>query len=93
MIVTKMRHSVINMQQYIIDKIAETGLELSPARELSIPLLKNAVANFECRIKDHLLTGDHTLFVGQVAAAHRNRNPSKRLYTLGPNYQLGYPGQ
>jgi flavin reductase (DIM6/NTAB) family NADH-FMN oxidoreductase RutF len=75
-----------------VDKIAETGLELMDAKEVSVPLLKDAVANFECRIVSRLLTGDHTVFVGRVVASHRNQKPSERLYTLGPNYQLGYPG-
>ncbi|HUU27372.1 MAG TPA: flavin reductase family protein [archaeon] len=75
-----------------VDKIIETGLELTDSLEVSVPLLKDAVANFECRIVERLLTGDHTIFVGQVVASHRNQMPAERLYTLGPSYQLGYPG-
>ena len=75
-----------------VDKIAETALALAEAREVSVPLLADAVANFECRITDRLKTGDHTIFVGQVVAAHRNENPPRRLFTLGPGYKMGYPG-
>ena len=74
-----------------VDKIAETALALAEAREVSVPLLADAVANFECRITDRLKTGDHTIFVGQVVA-HRNENPPRRLFTLGPGYKMGYPG-
>ena len=53
-----------------VDKIAETDLELLPAEVLKTPLLKGAVANFECRLVKWMDTGDHTLFVGEVVAAH-----------------------
>ena len=74
-----------------VDKIAETGLELSAAREISVPLLKQAVANFEMRVTDRLTTGDHTIFIGRVLASHRHVDPPERLFTLGPGYELGYP--
>ena len=74
-----------------VDKIAETGLELVPAREVGVPLLKEAVANFEMKVTDRLTTGDHTIFVGRVLASHRHVNPPERLFTLGPDYELGYP--
>ncbi|MBN2290755.1 MAG: flavin reductase family protein, partial [Candidatus Glassbacteria bacterium] len=74
-----------------VDKIAGTGLELVPGREVSVPLLKQAVANFEMKLCGRLDTGDHTIFVGRVVASHRHSDPPERLYTLGPDYELGYP--
>ncbi|MEA2063846.1 MAG: flavin reductase family protein [Gemmatimonadota bacterium] len=74
-----------------VDKIAETGLELMPGIKGDVPLLKQAVANFEMRITSRLLTGDHTIFAGTVLASYRHVDPPERLYTLGPGYALGYP--
>jgi flavin reductase (DIM6/NTAB) family NADH-FMN oxidoreductase RutF len=34
------------------------------------PLLNDAIAALECRVRDIVETGDHTLFVGEVAGAH-----------------------
>jgi len=49
-----------------VDKIADTDLETVPAAEIQTPLLKGAVANFECRLVKQMDTGDHTIFVGEV---------------------------
>jgi flavin reductase (DIM6/NTAB) family NADH-FMN oxidoreductase RutF len=34
------------------------------------PLLKDAIAVLECRVRESLEVGDHTLFVGEVVGAH-----------------------
>lgn len=33
------------------------------------PIIKNALAFFECKVKDTFVAGDHTLFIGEVVAA------------------------
>lgn len=41
-----------------------------------IPVLKNALVNLECRLVDHRVAGDHTIFIGEVEQAHVNEgNP------------------
>jgi flavin reductase (DIM6/NTAB) family NADH-FMN oxidoreductase RutF len=67
------------------DKFAETSLEPLPASKVGVPLIGDAVANFECKLVSSLLTGDHTIFVGQVVASHVGRPGLRRVYTLGPN--------
>ena len=74
-----------------VDKIAETGLKLVSGNKIGVPLLKQAVANFEMKLVGRLTTGDHTIFVGEVVESHRHVDPPERLYTLGPDYELGYP--
>jgi len=66
-----------------VDKIANTDLELLPASEIKAPLIKGAVANFECRLVSQMDTGDHTIFVGKVVAAHVEDEAPGRLVNFG----------
>ncbi len=67
------------------DKFAETGIEPLQARKIETPLIGGAVANFECRLASSVVTGDHTIFVGEVVASHEGKPGLRRVYTLGPN--------
>ena len=65
------------------DKMAESGVKLVPATKVKAPLVDDACANFECRLVGKLLTGDHTIFAGEVVAAHVGPEAARRVYTLG----------
>lgn len=67
-----------------LDKLAECGTKTQPATEIDGLLLSDAVANFECKLASEHAAGDHIIFVGEVVAAHVNRDAGlSRLYTLG----------
>jgi len=72
-----------------MDKLAEFGADLQPAEKIDCVLLAGAVANFECRKVGELLTGDHTIFVGEVVCSHVNETQLDRLYTVGAGYKMG----
>lgn len=55
-----------------VDKFKETGLTPLPAEKVRPPLIKECAANLECRLVSQMTTGDHTIFVGEVLAAHIN---------------------
>jgi flavin reductase (DIM6/NTAB) family NADH-FMN oxidoreductase RutF len=65
------------------DKMAPAGFELIPASQIGTPLIKGAVYNLECRLYSELESGDHTLFVGQVVAAHYDPGAGPRLMNFG----------
>lgn len=69
-----------------VNKIAESSLETVPADEVSAPLLADAAACFECRKHDSLQTGDHTLFVGEVVAAHGSETYDERVVQIGKQW-------
>ena len=71
------------------DKFAETGCKISRAEKIDSVIIDDAVANFECILENELATGDHIIFVGKVVACHVNSEDKKRLYTIGPNHELG----
>ena len=71
-----------------VDKFAVAGLKAVEAERVSPPLIEGAVAQFECVVVAMVPTGDHTLFVGEVVAAHTG--PQKPpLYSLNRKLELG----
>jgi flavin reductase (DIM6/NTAB) family NADH-FMN oxidoreductase RutF len=72
-----------------LDKFAACGLKVQDASEVKAPLVRDAVANFECRLVEITRPGDCPLIIGRVVAAHVNAKKSlRRLYTVGKNYRL-----
>jgi len=72
-----------------VDKLAEFNCETAPATEIDSVLLLDAVANFECKLEQHMHAGDHVIFIGNIVAAHKNTETKKRLYTTAPGHKLG----
>jgi len=72
-----------------VDKFAQMPSQMTDAQKIDSVILQDAVANFECTLESELEVGDHIIFVGKVVASHVSTEPKKRLYTVGPNHQLG----
>lgn len=72
-----------------VDKFEKTGCEIQPAVSIDSVLLADAVANFECELESYMPAGDHMVYVGRVVESHVNKEPQQRLYTLGPDHELG----
>jgi flavin reductase (DIM6/NTAB) family NADH-FMN oxidoreductase RutF len=66
-----------------VDKFQAAGLTAIPGTTVRPPLIGEAVTNMECRVVSTHLTGDHTIFVGEVVAAHHGAREVRRLYNLG----------
>lgn len=47
-------------------KLEEMGITLVPSKKVSVPSIREAAANLECRVVDARDYGDHTFFVGEV---------------------------
>jgi flavin reductase (DIM6/NTAB) family NADH-FMN oxidoreductase RutF len=80
-----------------LDKLDLTALPTFTARRLQVPLLEGCVGWIECGVEDAYTLGDHTLFVGKVAAASAEQDafdetwlladPEERpLHYLGVNF-------
>ncbi|MEM3692840.1 MAG: flavin reductase family protein, partial [Candidatus Bathyarchaeia archaeon] len=52
------------------DKFREARLTMEPGRVVSAPMIKECPINIECKVVASMKPGTHTLFVGQVVAAH-----------------------
>ncbi|MBN2245485.1 MAG: flavin reductase family protein [Candidatus Aminicenantes bacterium] len=57
-----------------MDKISHFGLKTSPGKFIGSPIITEAYASFECRLKEIRTYGDHDLFVGEVKAVHEDKN-------------------
>jgi len=75
------------------DKLCQTGLTLTPAVNLSTPLIKEAYAHLECTLIKTISIGDHTLFVGEVVAVSADDNAFQnellRTDRIHPVYYIG----
>ncbi len=75
------------------DKGRKAGLLFASAEVVDVPILADAVANFECRLVTEYRPGNCPLIVGEVVASHVNTDDSvRRLVNLGKGYQLGVTG-
>ena len=52
------------------DKLTKTKLKTLSAKKVATPLLEDSLACFECRLIDQMATSDHTIFLGEIIAAH-----------------------
>ena len=66
-----------------VDKFKETGLTPMPGKFVRAPLIKECVANVECRLVGTLDTGDHTIFVGEILAAWASDDERRNLLSVG----------
>jgi flavin reductase (DIM6/NTAB) family NADH-FMN oxidoreductase RutF len=80
-----------------LNKLELTRLPTFRARRVDAPLLEGCVGWIECGVHDAYAIGDHTLFVGKVAAASAEKEAfgdtwlladpeEKPLHYLGVNY-------
>ena len=71
------------------DKPAMCGMAVSRASKVKAPLIRDAVANFECRLHKIYRPGDCPVIIGKVVAAHVNKNTRvRRLLTVGAGYKM-----
>ena len=52
------------------NKLGDAEFSLSPN---GLPVLKDALSYFECKVRDKVAIGDHTIFVGEVVEAGLQR--------------------
>lgn len=52
-----------------VNKVKELNLATDPGEVIAVPRLKGALANLECKLIQSLVSGDHTIFIGEVVAA------------------------
>ena len=72
-----------------IDKGRESGLVFAGADTVNVPILSDAVANFECKLVAEYRPGNCPLIVGEITACHVNSDPAvQRLVNAGAGYLL-----
>jgi len=61
------------------DKFKEAGLTKINAEKVKPKLIKECLANIECKVTDSIKTGDHTLFIGKIAAVRENKENKEKI--------------
>ncbi len=60
------------------DKITKAGLTLTPSKHISVPMITEAMINYECKIISTTGSGPvcstHTLFFGEILAAYADES-------------------
>ncbi len=51
-----------------VEKFAKTGLTPAPAQKIKCPIILECPLNIECRVKQSLKLGSHTMFAAEVVA-------------------------
>lgn len=74
-----------------VDKFQEFAIPTAPAAVVNVPLLAGAAANLECKLSQAVTTGDHTVFVGEVVAAHLPDRPIAKLDNFAGLYAVARP--
>ncbi|MFW6117207.1 MAG: flavin reductase family protein [Thermoproteota archaeon] len=64
------------------DKFEETALTPLPAKKVKAPIIRECPSHLECKLRDKLVTGDHTLFIGEVVKAYTERGIFTNQYDL-----------
>lgn len=52
------------------DKLSKVGFRTQVATAVSVPILTDARANYECKLQQIVEVGDHYLYVGEIVAAY-----------------------
>jgi len=74
-----------------VDKFREFNIPTAPAAVVDVPLLAEAAANLECRLHRAVSVGDHTIFVGEVVAAHLPNQPIAKLDNFSGAFAVAQP--
>ena len=53
-----------------VDKFAKTKLTPTPCNEVKAPMIKECPVNLECKVKQIIPLGAHSLFLGEIVAVH-----------------------
>jgi len=74
------------------DKFAEAQLTPIPASKVRPPLIKECISNLECKQAASYECGDHTLYVGEVVAAHVEEGLLKETLDVNKARTLSHKG-
>ncbi|MEN6402554.1 MAG: flavin reductase family protein [Armatimonadia bacterium] len=71
-----------------INKFEEFGLEEIPTSEVAAPIISGLAVALECEVVSQLELEDHSIFVGQVVAAHVADPPVEKLENFAGTYAV-----
>lgn len=85
-----------------VDKWEKTGLTMESGKKINAPLVGEALVQIECRVKEVMPLGSHTMFLADVIAVHVSRKYMDKngrfslekgkpfVYSHGQYFSLGH---
>ncbi len=65
-----------------VDKFKTTGFKAVHSKEVKPPAIEGVTAAYECKVIEHIKTGDHTIFIANVVSIHGNTEKINHLYSI-----------
>ncbi len=75
-----------------IDKVSllkELGYNFSAGKETGALLVDGSATKIECRLKEAITLGDHTMFIGEIVSIETDKSKSPLAFSFGKYYSLG----
>ena len=73
------------------DKFEKFGLEMEEATEVNVPLISGCPVAFECQVVSQIELEDHSIFIGEVVAAHGAEDALGKLENFAGHYAVAQP--
>lgn len=64
------------------DKFQETDFKPVHSKIVKPPIIENSTVAYECKVVNKVETGDHTLYIAEVAATHGSTEHINHLYSI-----------
>jgi flavin reductase (DIM6/NTAB) family NADH-FMN oxidoreductase RutF len=74
-----------------LDKFKTKDISSRPAKKIRAPLINGCAANIECKVRSYLLTGDHTVFVGETVRYDEDSSKRPLVRLRGMFYGVSEP--
>jgi flavin reductase (DIM6/NTAB) family NADH-FMN oxidoreductase RutF len=64
------------------DKFSKASFQQVRATVVAPPIIEGSTVAYECKVINSVVTGDHTLFIGEVVAIHGSPEKARHLYSV-----------
>ncbi len=71
------------------DKFKTGKIAHRPGRRVQAPVLEGCMASIECKVRNYVLAGDHTIFVGETVAYKEDLKKTPLVRFRGSFFSLG----
>jgi flavin reductase (DIM6/NTAB) family NADH-FMN oxidoreductase RutF len=73
------------------DKFEKFGLQTEEAADIGVPLVTGCAVAFECHVVSQIELEDHSVFIGEVVAAHGAEDGLSKLENFAGHYAVARP--
>ncbi|WP_350344355.1 flavin reductase family protein [Proteinivorax tanatarense] len=67
-------------RENVTDKIKEAKLTVKDGNKLNVPLIEQAIVNFECKVTNQYTAGDHNVIIANVVSADKIKEEKPMVF-------------